>query len=124
MRLASDGLSDSTRLLSISVDPERDTPEALRSFAARFNADLRTWTFVTGPAEIVEDAVVRGFKQAMDRVARPDGGGGADEDRMTIIHGSHFVLVDKAGTIRGYYDSTRTGDMDRLVNDTKTLVNK
>jgi protein SCO1/2 len=121
-RLVEAGLRDQTRLLSISVDPERDTPEALRAFAARFGADLSTWDFVTGPARTVEDAVVRGFKQAMDRVALDAGAGGLDADRVTVIHGSRFVLVDKAGTIRGFYDSARPEEIARLVEDARLLT--
>jgi len=121
-RLVEAGLRDQTKLLSISVDPQRDTPAALRTFAEKFGADLSTWTFVTGPARAVEDSVVRGFKQAMDRVAVDAGAGVLDEDRFTVIHGSRFVLVDRAGTIRGFYDSARPEEVEHLVEDARTLT--
>jgi hypothetical protein len=38
-------------LVTISFDPERDTPERLRQFAAEMGADTSNWHFVTGPAE-------------------------------------------------------------------------
>jgi len=36
------------QLLTVTFDPERDTPETLTSYAARFNADPKMWRFLTG----------------------------------------------------------------------------
>ncbi len=49
-----------TRLVSISLDPERDTPEALRAWALARGADLAGWSFLTGPPEEVR-AVVESY---------------------------------------------------------------
>ena len=41
--------------VSITVDPERDTPEALKQYADNFGADLRGWAFLTGdPSKVVD----------------------------------------------------------------------
>jgi protein SCO1/2 len=56
-------------LLSISVDPERDTPERLRAYMQTHGADPQSWTFLTGSELEVERAVVRGFRVAMAKVA-------------------------------------------------------
>src|SRR5690625_5273679 len=45
--LDEEGLDD-VKLVSFSVDPERDTPEVLTEYAEEYGADLDRWTFVTG----------------------------------------------------------------------------
>ena len=45
---------ESLRLVSISVDPERDTPSVLRAYAQRHGADVRSWTFLTGRRQDID----------------------------------------------------------------------
>jgi len=47
------------RFVSISIDPERDTPEALRKFAKKFDAEHPEWVFLTGDKESVMAVVKR-----------------------------------------------------------------
>src|SRR6476646_4148322 len=54
------GDANRTRLVSISVDPERDTPKKLREYADQVGVVGRRWKFLTGPAKQIEDAVVSG----------------------------------------------------------------
>ena len=49
-----------TRFVSISLDPERDTPELLRAYAMKRGADLESWSFLTGKPEQVE-AVLKSY---------------------------------------------------------------
>ena len=60
------GLDGRLRLLSVSVDPERDTPEKLRTYAHQFHARPDTWTFVTGPQQ-VRDLVHCGAREQRQR---------------------------------------------------------
>jgi protein SCO1/2 len=89
--------------VSISVDPEHDTPERLRIFATQHAAVAEHVWFLTGPIDQVKDVVTRGFKQAMELQPMREG------QPRNVLHGSHFVLVDKAGNIRGYFASDREG---------------
>jgi protein SCO1/2 len=106
--LVNRGADARTRLVSISVDPDRDTPERLRAYAAGFSADPQRWKFLTGPAKQIEDAVVGGFKQGLEREAQDAG------DSFTIVHGTRLVLVDAHGTIRGFFDAADGAEMARL----------
>lgn len=108
-------LEPAFRLVTFSVDPGFDTPERLAAYARGVRASPRMWTFLTGPAGQVEDAVVRGLRVAM---GRPPGGGPAD-----LVHGTALVLVDGRGRIRGYYDPQEDGAVDRVVRDAGLLVN-
>ena len=107
-RLAKAG--SGTRLVSISVDPDEDTPDVLAKYAAGAHADPARWSFVTGPAADVEKAVVAGFKVAASREAK-----GAGESE--VVHGDWFVLIDGSGDIRGYYPTTTTAELDALWSD-------
>jgi len=111
-RLAKDG--SGVRLASFSVDPENDTPVVLSQYATKAGADLDRWTFVTGPVDDVIKTVVQGFKVSAAKVAR----GAEDYD---VTHGDWFVLVDRAGQIRGYYGSEDGSDVGTLVGDAERL---
>lgn len=105
------------RFVSISVDPEYDTPQVLASYAARFEANPERWQFLTGPLKDIEKTVVQGFK-----VHRGDPEpSAADPTLVEIMHGEHFVLVDAQGEIRGYYRSDAAG-LKELEGDLRGLV--
>lgn len=104
------GAGSAVRLVSISVDPENDTPEVLAKYAADVHADLDRWSFVTGPADDVQKAVVAGFKVAAAKEAK----GARDYE---VVHGDWFVLVDARGDIRGYYPTGTSEEIDALWDD-------
>jgi protein SCO1/2 len=109
-RLAREG--SATHLVSISVDPENDTPDVLAKYATDAHADPARWSFVTGQAADIEKAVVAGFKVAAARQAR-----GAGESE--VVHGDWFVLVDAHGDIRGYYPTGTSEELDALWKDVR-----
>jgi protein SCO1/2 len=105
------------RYVSITVDPEHDTPEVLAAYARRFSADTSRWSFLTGPLADIEKTVVHGFKIHIGKPApNPN-----DPTLIDIMHGEHFVLVDGQGTIRGYYRAEQAALVE-LKDDLKELV--
>lgn len=102
------------RLMSLSVDPENDTPPVLAAYAAKSGADPRLWVFLTGDASAMQNVTVAGFKMAAQRVEK-----GAGE--YDVLHGNWFVLGDRAGTIRGYYEVKETSQVDALADDVLRL---
>ncbi len=84
------------RFVSISIDPARDTPQVLASYAKRVRNDDR-WTFLTGDRQTIVDLSVKGFKLA---AGDPMPGG------EPLLHSSKFAVADKDGVIRAYYDAT------------------
>jgi protein SCO1/2 len=107
-------LPGEVRLVSITVDPDRDTPKALAAYAAEQGAPHDRWLFLTGDKQALYDLCVKGFKLPLDAA----GGTPAEP----IAHSTRFVLVGKDGEIRGYYDGTEEESLTRLTNDVKTLL--
>jgi protein SCO1/2 len=97
------------RFLSITVDPERDTPDVLRAYGERFQANPAGWSFLTGTADQV--AEVTGAYGIFVR-KRPSG---------DVDHSFLTSLVDKSGTLRVQYLGTRF-DPDELLTDLRALV--
>jgi protein SCO1 len=83
-------------LVSISVDPAHDTPERLKSYGERYSARPGIWHLLTGPKEEILRIMKEDFK-----IGYSDPGDGPPE--TAIVHGTHFILVDTEGQIRGYY---------------------
>jgi len=100
-------------LLSISVDPERDTPQKLRDYGQLYGARDDQWRFLTGSPTEVQRTVVKGFKIAMAKVPlAADAQDSEDELRaqaFDIMHGDRLVLVDSNARIRGYYVADDAG---------------
>ncbi|HEX9272795.1 MAG TPA: SCO family protein [Candidatus Binatia bacterium] len=105
------------KLVSFSVDPEKDTTTVLSRYAERYKADAQRWLFLTGAKEEISRLVQEGFR--LSAVALPgDGNVGS-----VIMHSPRFVLIDKQAQIRGYYDSRDPQAIQRLKNDVATLIN-
>ena len=101
------------RLVSFSVDPEKDTPQVLRGYAEKLQADPARWDFLTGPKSAIYKLSHDGFKLAVSD--------GSDE-RGIPVHSTRMVLVDRHGQIRGYYDATEADAVTKLLADTNHLL--
>ena len=97
------------RLVSISVDPDRDTPAVLNQFAHRFGGPTQQWVFLTGTAAEVHRLAFDTFHVG-DVIGKMD-------------HSTKFALVDKHGDIRGYYSTFDPDGMTLLLKDMAVLRN-
>ncbi len=126
-RLREEGLLDGrVRLLSFSTDPDRDTPQVLRRYATSFQADPKSWRFLTGREAEMRRIVVGGFKLGVEEVplegtphAHADGA--THRHSYDVMHSNRFVLVDGRGRIRALYHGTEL-DIDRVVRDIHRLL--
>jgi cytochrome oxidase Cu insertion factor (SCO1/SenC/PrrC family) len=103
------------RLLSFSVDPEKDTPPVLSQYADRYKAHKDRWLFLTGGQEEMKNLVQNGFRLSAVTAANDTG---------IILHSPRFVLIDQQAQIRGYYDSRDTNALQRLRTDVAILANR
>jgi protein SCO1/2 len=102
-------------LVSISIDGENDTPLVLRAYAKKHALDLTAWSLLTGEATDVRTHAENSFKIAVS------GEADASKADYGLSHGSHLVLVDGAGAIRGYYASMDAETPARLIADLDRL---
>ena len=111
------------RLVTFTVDPDKDTPNELKEYAARYQADPERWLFLTGmPEAELHKLLHDGFKVTAQRAEKPKAGDEFD-------HSSRLAVVDKQGNIRGYFDGMRVGsspeseaDFDDNLNQLRTKV--
>jgi len=99
-------------LVTISFDPERDTPERLRAYATQVGADPSRWRIATGDATRLKYALGGGFD--LYYAPNPDG---------TFTFDPMFVLVDGWGIIRASY-KTATPATDRLLRDIRFVIDE
>jgi cytochrome oxidase Cu insertion factor (SCO1/SenC/PrrC family) len=97
---------DKVLCVSITVDPERDTVQALREYADTRGADPKQWLFLTGEKKPVRSLVGEGFKLAVPQ---------SPQDEETLLHSTRYALVDRQGRIRGYYNAMSDKDDDDMV---------
>ena len=91
------------RLVSVSVDPERDTPETLSRYAQGKGADPDRWWFLTGPKAEVYRLILDRFKLS---VAEPSPGEReANPGMEAVMHTTRMALVDRGNRVVGFYDS-------------------
>lgn len=106
------GEEPGARLVSISVDPEKDTPEVLKIYAEKFKASER-WFFCTGPKDAIYSLARDGFKLPI--ADAPAEGG-------MIAHSTRLILVDQTGHVRGFYEGGTEASVGELVRDIRRLL--
>ncbi len=143
---------DDVRLVSISVDPEHDTPAVLTRYAAGFGAHPQRWLFLTGDKTHIYKLAREGFRLGVfDAQTAPQtsmrqwrhirqalwytlqflgptearahhGAHSPGGARQAIQHSARLVLVDRRGRIRQYYDSNDEHALTRLQRDVYSLL--
>jgi cytochrome oxidase Cu insertion factor (SCO1/SenC/PrrC family) len=101
------------RFVSISVDPQRDTPAALRNYASKVRNDRR-WVFLTGNRDTIVKLSVDGFKLAA--------GGTTATAAEPLLHSSKFAVADKDGVIRAYYSATDEDAVKQVTSAVEDLL--
>ncbi len=104
------------RLISFSVDPERDTVAKLKEYADFHRADHEHWKFLTGTRKELFRISKDGFKLPVSEAAR--------DGSKPIMHAPQFILIDAEGRIRGYYDSQSEDDFAKLLADLRFVLSE
>ncbi len=114
---ADEDLKGKLTLVSITIDPDRDTPEVLSRYASRFGAHPDLWYFLTGNKAQIYRLAQEGFRLSVAPVT----GSGGESD---FIHSSRLVLVDREAQIRGYYHSSDPEALHKLNQDIKLILER
>lgn len=96
------------KLVSFTVDPATDTPPVLARYAKVHGASAAHWYFLTGPVDTLQKLDRDAFK-----LGNVDG---------TLQHSTRFVLVDRQGHIRGYYETSEPSAIPKVIADVYELA--
>jgi protein SCO1/2 len=111
-------VAQSVELVSFTTDPSFDQPSILKKYAERFGARDKRWFFLTGDKKALHGVEVDGLKlSVLDKPASEQES--ADD---LFIHSEKFVLLDKMGRIRGYYDGQTAGSVAAVLAAAQTLA--
>jgi len=99
------------KLLSFSVTPDIDTPEVLRKYADKKGVIDSKWNMVTGDKKAIYYLARQSFLAVKTETTG---------ELYDMVHTENFILVDKNGRIRGFYDGTNL-DQDKG-DDTKNMI--
>lgn len=105
--------SSYVRFISFSVDPERDSVEALKRYADRYGINHDTWWMLTGSKKTIYDFALNELKLGLHD------GGTVDSN---FIHTEKFVLIDRNRVVRGYYNGLDSAAMSKLAEDLTLLM--
>ena len=100
--------NENIRMVTITVNPDYDTPEVLTEYGKQYNADFTKWHFLTCVYEKIQNLIANGFKM-----------GDLEE---IVFHSTRFALIDPDMNIRGYYMGTESEDVKKLMGDIKKLI--
>ena len=101
-------LNKKVHFVSISVNPDNDTPNILQKYAKRYQADPTQWHFLTGPIETIQDVSINTLKI-----------GNKEEP---VFHSEYFILVDTHGWIRGYYQGMTDEGTKKIFKDIARIL--
>lgn len=109
-RMKNEGVQ--AEIVSFSVDPARDTPEALAAYIDKFHADSYHWHLLTGYKEKeVQDLAKNTFHSAVQM----------DPNTGQVAHGTSFYLIDQTGTVVTRYNGLDP-DYDKIIEDMRALL--
>ena len=96
--------------VSITIDPENDTPKRLAEYAKSRGITDPDWHLLTGPEDDVMDVVTKGYRAYAQPISE------RSEGITDIGHEGRIFLIDSQGRLRGFYDADPVG-MDALIRD-------
>ena len=93
------------RLISLTTDPDFDTPSVLKTYGQRFNADFSRWMFLTGTKQQIANLAIDSLKLTALPIKASERQNPAD----LFVHSTIFVVADKHGHLRGIFQTTGDG---------------
>ena len=105
------------RLVSFSVQPDKDTPEVLARYAENVKADTTKWSFLTGDIDVIHRVVAEGFRQYVAPARSPN-----PEPGWEVEHSNNVCLVNAEGVVIAKYNSLNDGEMAMLRKDINKLI--
>lgn len=118
MRELQDRLKDfDFRLVTLTVDPDRDTPEVLKGYGEARGADFSKWMFLGGEQRAIYKLIHGSFKMPVKEMIGKD-----RQPGFEFIHSNNIILVDANGVVQGKFDATKGEAMSALRREIQKLA--
>jgi protein SCO1/2 len=104
---------DEVRIISHSIDPDFDTPNVLKDYAARLQVKAPKWNLLTGDKTAIYQLGQKSYMVSAQEDPNEAGG---------FVHSGAFILVDKNRHVRGIYDGTVEAEVNHLLEDMEILL--
>lgn len=102
-------------LLSHSVTPEIDSVSVLKAYAIKNGVDGKKWNLVTGDKKEIYRLARKSYLAVKQ---------GKPSELYDMVHTENFVLVDAKRRVRGFYDGTKSEEIQRLIADIEFLCHE
>lgn len=103
------------KMMSHTMDPKRDTPEKLKTYAKNLDVNTNKWMFLTGNQDDLMDISNKGYFVSAEEDETAPGG---------FNHSGKIMLIDKNGRIRAYSEGTKPKETPILIKKIKQLLNE
>ena len=112
-------LPKNIRYVSLTTDPEHDTPKVMNAFAKAHGSNDGNWHFLTGPkADLIRLAV-----DDLKLISVPKEAGKRDNPNDLFVHSSLYILVDEKGRVRKSFEHDTTNLLQQIQIALKQLEN-
>lgn len=101
------------QFVSITVDPQHDTPQVLKAYSEKYKVPVNKWMFLTGDTSTIYPLARKGFLVNAVQTGNND-----------FIYSDKIILIDSRKRIRGYYGATVSDEFDRLDSEIKVLLSE
>lgn len=109
------------RLVSLTTDPDFDTPAVLKAYGQRFGADPSRWIFLTGSKSELAKLAIDSLKLTVIE-KKPEE---RDSPQDLFVHSTIFVVVDKHGQLRGTFETAGEGvDFEKVKGEILSAVRR
>lgn len=118
MKELQDATDKRVRLVTLTTDPDNDTPEVLKRYGEKFGADFNRWSFLTGSKQQIARLAVQGLKLTAQEKPASDRENPAD----LFIHSAAFVIIDQSNNLRAAFQLEAPDFQTRVEQATETLL--
>ena len=106
------------KLVTLTTDPEHDSPAVLKRYGEKFGADFNRWSFLTGTKTNLALLARDGLRLVAEEI-KPEERVSPDD---LFLHSTIFVLLDKHGRLRGSFDSAEEGFLAKAAKAVKAIA--
>jgi protein SCO1/2 len=110
-------ISGDVQFLTLTTDPDFDTPAVLKRYGERFKADPSNWFFATGSKKTIAQIAITDLK--LTAVEKEESQ--RENENDLFIHSTNFIIVDKKGRVRASVEALEPFAQETLQKIIKDL---